>query len=353
MKTKISKWNLVRQVLVAIALLAGLIASERNASAQIGTVQVVNYDQFWCWANQNAPLYDNFNACPTQHSIVNSYLLCRLSMGIYTSSMNEYQLRNDLEEMYEPLGLTVKYVFMNPWTGTEGAVFTNDNVVIVVFRGTSSAGTPYYTVPADYLGDADDDMRYVTVAGKSFYVHKGFWHNVDSEYHGIRNIVRHEYNEGKSVFVTGHSLGGANATLMALRLHYESDIDVEGLVTFGAPKVGDSGMKATCQGDNKNGKELEDATTRWCVHGDPAPTFWQKALVWSWGAKKYFWNYYTHFGTVNRAYRQSDGSYNVYYNTSTSQSYNSIWNLWDEHMAYEDATEAELIEQGYGYLIND
>ncbi len=293
--------------------------------------------------------YDFFNPNQTQPSIVNSYLLSQLSFKIYTMSLNESQLREDLEEIFEPQGLDVDYVFMNSWTGTEGAILSNDDSVFLVFRGTSAQGTPLYSIMADYVGDVDDDFKYVNIAGKYCYVHKGFWHNVDSEFGPIRQRILQAYQQGKKVFITGHSLGGANAAIAAIRLHYQYDINISGLQTFGAPKVGDINLKSLCQGPNKNGAELADMTQRWVFWGDPAPTFFDKELVWI--NKRWRWKYYEHFGKVNKIFAQNDGGYNVYFNTSEYTNYESLLGLQNEHNGYFDALKDVMIEQGYGYLV--
>ncbi len=91
----------------------------------------------------------------------------------------------------------------------------------VAFRGTQS----------DDRGDLIDDVQFLPRpwpgAGR---VHRGFWRAYDS----LREPIDAWLTErpAGALFVTGHSLGAAMATLMA-GLHPRAE-----LVTFGAPRVG-------------------------------------------------------------------------------------------------------------------
>ena len=118
--------------------------------------------------------------------------------------------------------------------GTECMVAMGNNAVIVTFRGTelkSLSGlyelwTDINTVPVSF-----------EQGGK---VHKGFlnalyeiWNGDNGLYKYLQNIL--EENKNIPVWITGHSLGGALASLCFSLLE-----NATGLVMFGAPKVGDS-----------------------------------------------------------------------------------------------------------------
>jgi pimeloyl-ACP methyl ester carboxylesterase len=79
---------------------------------------------------------------------------------------------------------------------------------------------------------ADADIRLVD-SGKKGKVHKGFSDALDEVWQDLHVYVKGLQNEGRTVWITGHSLGAALATLAAYR--YE---DVQGLYTFGSPRVG-------------------------------------------------------------------------------------------------------------------
>jgi len=68
-------------------------------------------------------------------------------------------------------------------------------------------------------------------------VHSGFTKLVDDYYSDIEKIIEiKKNNKNLRLFLTGHSLGGAIAILMATRF---SSSEVEAVYTYGAPRVGD------------------------------------------------------------------------------------------------------------------
>lgn len=99
---------------------------------------------------------------------------------------------------------------------------------LVSFKGSKS--------PLDWLIDFDITQEPYFDIG---YVHQGFlfefrkvWPQISAEFH--------EHGPGYPVRVTGHSLGGALATLAA-HAFSRRGFDVE-LVTLGSPRVGDFGF---------------------------------------------------------------------------------------------------------------
>ena len=55
----------------------------------------------------------------------------------------------------------------------------------------------------------------------------------------MRETIKKLYNEegkNRKLYVAGHSLGGALATLAAARLHYSDDVNISSMYTFGSPR---------------------------------------------------------------------------------------------------------------------
>lgn len=46
----------------------------------------------------------------------------------------------------------------------------------------------------------------------------------------------YEDGKGRKLYIAGHSLGGALATVAAARLAYEDDMDIAGVYTIGSPR---------------------------------------------------------------------------------------------------------------------
>jgi pimeloyl-ACP methyl ester carboxylesterase len=68
-------------------------------------------------------------------------------------------------------------------------------------------------------------------------VHSGFW----NAYQELRSEIVSELNKSapKHIWITGHSLGGAMALCCAYDLEQSPEHEIQGLVTFGQPKLGD------------------------------------------------------------------------------------------------------------------
>ena len=118
---------------------------------------------------------------------------------------------------------------------TQGFVAESDDAIIVAFRGTQPDR------PMDWFVDFD--------------VNRGSWdHNVGHVHDGFYRALRKVWgvrlankeilpsrllNRGnKTIWITGHSLGGALAELCAAQALFVSRIPVQGVYTFGQPRVG-------------------------------------------------------------------------------------------------------------------
>jgi triacylglycerol lipase len=113
---------------------------------------------------------------------------------------------------------------------TQSFVSVTQEAVIVCFRGTEPDR------PQDWITDLDFDLTDGPLGGR---VHEGFydalscvWHSLDQEVHRLQSDRR------RKLWVTGHSLGAALATLAVARWR-ERDLPVTGLYTFGQPRTGD------------------------------------------------------------------------------------------------------------------
>ncbi|RDA88767.1 hypothetical protein CP532_4026 [Ophiocordyceps camponoti-leonardi (nom. inval.)] len=133
-----------------------------------------------------------------------------------------------------PEGITIKKKFND---NANGIIFEDDeaNELIVAFRGSSSI--------QDALTDADffvqADYASPGVSGcDDCKIHAGFLKSWNTVAKDVISSVQGELAENPKmkVVVTGHSLGGALASLAAMSM-IGSDIKVD-LVTFGQPRTG-------------------------------------------------------------------------------------------------------------------
>ena len=112
--------------------------------------------------------------------------------------------------------------------GAQAYRFGNDRDVVLACRGTEPHDVN------DVKADVDAAFAVIETVGR---VHRGFNTEVDDLWPRIAEDLT---GETRTIWFSGHSLGGAMATICAGRcFHDEAVPDPEGLYTFGSPRVGD------------------------------------------------------------------------------------------------------------------
>lgn len=106
---------------------------------------------------------------------------------------------------------------------TQGFILNTGELLVVVFRGTESIG--------DWLTDVDFKKH----KRLNVPVHRGFDRGLAKVWPWIQMYAE---RAGLPVVLTGHSLGGALAQLCAYRLHYETNLSIACVYTFGSPRIG-------------------------------------------------------------------------------------------------------------------
>ncbi len=120
-------------------------------------------------------------------------------------------------------------------TNTQLALFDDDTQVYIVVRGTEGFSWP------NGIRDWVSNVQAVAVNFQEGHgkVHEGFYKCFTSVKTSIDTFLKENGRANKKIVVTGHSLGGAVATLIAayIRGHYHNDVM---LYTFGSPRAGDA-----------------------------------------------------------------------------------------------------------------
>ena len=108
-----------------------------------------------------------------------------------------------------------------------GFVALHRDVALAVFRGTESVGNA--------LTDAETALiHHTSLPG---LVHSGFASAADAVYPTVR-VLLSTIGQDRPILVTGHSLGGAMASLVGFRLARDG-FHVRAIYTFGSPRAGD------------------------------------------------------------------------------------------------------------------
>lgn len=296
-----------------------------------------------------APL-SYFDADDDGTSIFNQAILAYLSMAVYSDFPDEEDFQEELDNRLLPIGAVLVDAFVGDH-GTEGAIIVLDDATIVAFRGTSSNGT--HLPDADYFIDTDIYPTEIEVDGTTMHAHDGFWSNADRVHNLIYPLVSESFQAGHRIWVTGHSLGGALATATAMRLHYDENITVQGLHTFGSPRVGNDEFSDKFRSGNAHGVNLWDNTRRWVMDGDPAPTFFHGA----WTGLQFVSEYveFAHAGITNTIYPLANGGFEI--KEDTGENPRMKWDfsglaadgsgehLW-YHTALGNELQLQLLSQG-------
>lgn len=111
--------------------------------------------------------------------------------------------------------------------GTKALVAETAAAVVVAFRGT------IITDMRNLLTDLDIKREPLSGGGR---VHRGFRDALDIVWPEVARRIADRH--GRSLWLTGHSMGGALATLAAMRVE-----SLGGLYSFGSPRVGDQGFR--------------------------------------------------------------------------------------------------------------
>ncbi len=122
----------------------------------------------------------------------------------------------------------------DPKTGTEAYLAVGAGVAVLAFRGTEPS------VLRDWITDAKAAMQDGAALGLPGRLHRGFAEAFASIQTSLDEAVEHLAQQGVMLHVTGHSLGGALATLAAAYLARRHEFPVHSVHTFGSPRVGDS-----------------------------------------------------------------------------------------------------------------
>lgn len=237
--------------------------------------------------------------------ITNAYLLSQLSALSYRNP--GYGTDDEGEQAYaiaEKLGLNhldvIEDSFSSFWdfggVGGESLayVFYNDYAVFVAFQG-SKGWLDWEESNIDFWPYAKPDWGHdeyqvcffgcITYQTNVVTIHNGFYDAMDIIFADVVKAIE-PLLEGRRLWITGHSLGGAVAMLTAFRMEHEHNISVQGVHTFGAPAVGDSDWANVFAATVSNAH-------RWGVEGDPAPLATQAPMFY-------------HVGFINNLYENGD-----------------------------------------------
>lgn len=112
--------------------------------------------------------------------------------------------------------------------GTQAILISTDKFITLAFRGTESTS----------IKDIKSDTKAtITKCDSGGNIHSGFKLAFEEVAFEIQSTLKQEEFASKPLFITGHSLGGALATIAAKKLNHTGGL--ASCYTFGSPRVGD------------------------------------------------------------------------------------------------------------------
>jgi hypothetical protein len=199
--------------------------------------------------------FREFCADTREHDPVNAYLLAMANAYFYPFVVAQC-IGCDAEDVHRLVSgrlkhwgfaADVRYISRSAFMqyDTQALVAQTDEIVLVVFRGSEMPVGVVGRVVAtlrDWLAtDADMALTSFADLGPDVEVHSGFHRGFMAVAEEIEAAVCDAVQAGRRLWVTGHSMGGALATLAAPWL-CARDLPVAGVYTFGAPMAGGVGL---------------------------------------------------------------------------------------------------------------
>jgi hypothetical protein len=186
------------------------------------------YDYF-----QNRLLFP-FEYDASSFSLINAWWLAEISTLVYSDTAYIWQRLRQAG---------FKQVQFIQHSGTYCFVAAHERFAIVAFRGSEiwrrGEGFDAQRILADMKTNIDIRLSYWADGER---VHSGFKSALEDVWTALLPEIETLQTEGLKIWIAGHSLGAALATLAADRLQ-----DVQGLYTFGSPRIGDKGFQAHFQ----------------------------------------------------------------------------------------------------------
>lgn len=112
-----------------------------------------------------------------------------------------------------------------PLSSTHGVLATMKDAMIIAFAGTDPLNLLNW-ISDFYLGRLDAD------------IHQGFEDAADAVWMDVGAAIERCMNDGRALFIVGHSLGAAIALVIADRAGHEKRLQHGEVYIFGSPRVG-------------------------------------------------------------------------------------------------------------------
>lgn len=163
----------------------------------------------------------------TQLDQGNAYWMARISIEVYRKISDQNQLpdENAILDSLQTEDSKFLSVTGADHNSAQAALIEHEDYLCIAFRGTNEV--------ADWL----DNINAFSTKELFGEFHRGFWNSVEDVWNPIWQAYEEKITiKKRPLFITGHSLGGAMATIAAARLIH-LDLPFTSIYTFGQPRA--------------------------------------------------------------------------------------------------------------------
>ena len=167
----------------------------------------------------------DFVADATGFNPNNAYLLAQIANLVY-------EPEDKIRDTVKAWRFDFFKFFDGKETGTQGFLASNATMLLLAFRGTQPSEKKDLGIDANVL--MKPELTDNVSDGKA---HHGFQAALDDVWNDVLAEVRAQQTKPRPLWITGHSLGAALATMATARLALAEQQAVQGLYNFGSPRV--------------------------------------------------------------------------------------------------------------------
>jgi len=183
------------------------------------------------------PPFDRFEPSASQWRTANALALAHASNLAYEDDRNKV-----LQQLLD-WGFSTDKCRVFSANTAQVLTAANDKMIVIAFRGTEPNKLADWLVNAEIIQKPWQDFFGEPDIGK---VHHGFTRNTAYVWEQLSQFVASNRTEKHSLWITGHSLGGAMALIAGAAFTFSERQPVNGIYTFGKPRVGNRAFSARC-----------------------------------------------------------------------------------------------------------
>ncbi|HKW30255.1 MAG TPA: lipase family protein [Verrucomicrobiae bacterium] len=183
------------------------------------------------------PPFDRFDTSATQWRTANALALAYAARLAYADD------RNKILQQLQDWGFPAAGCRVFNVKTAQVLAAANEETIIVAFRGTEPAKLADWLVDAEIIQKPWRDFFGGPDLGR---VHHGFMRNTAFVWEQLSQFVAGARTNQKSLWIAGHSLGGAMALIAGAAFALAEHQTVNGIYTYGQPRTGNCVFAGRC-----------------------------------------------------------------------------------------------------------